>query len=380
MPFEERTVMDQREAMALKALDERYSVTEVARMFGVTRPTVRLWRDRYRELGRSGLEDRSHRPHNSPSRIEEEMEQLILAEWEKVGFGSKKIRRRLADDHPELELPARSTIDGILARNGKVKHRRARRQIDRGPFTARYEATQPGELMTADHKGEFRLRNGVYCYPLTLKDRVSHFVSTCKATRSTSLAEAWPPIEHTFREYGCPVALHSDNGPPFGSPNGPFSLLSVKLMMLGIQPVFSRPGKPQDNGSHERMHRELKAFATRPPEASFAAQQRRFDAFLKMYNVERPHEAIDQQRPAKVFNGFMRAFPRRRPKPEYAAALETRKVSDMGYIKWRDQRIFVSSTLASQTIALEAADEGLLHVHFYGFVIGKIDERAGEFI
>jgi putative transposase len=220
----------------------------------------------------------------------------------------------------------------------------------------------------------------VYCYPLTLKDRVSHFVCTCKASRSTSFDDAWPAIENTFREYGCPFAFHSDNGPPFGSSNGRLSSLGVRLMMLGIQPVFSRPGKPQDNGSHERMHRELKAFATRPPEASFQAQQKRFDAFMQMYNVERPHEAIDQQRPAKLFNGFARPFPRRTPKPEYPSQMEKRKVSELGYIKWRDHRIFISSTLAGHTIALDAEHGPLWQVHFYGFTIGKLDESANEFL
>lgn len=379
MPFEERTVVDQREEVALKALDARYSVSEVARMFGITRPTVRLWRDRYRESGRSGLTDRSHRPHSSPLKTDEEIEQLIVAEREKTKFGSKKILRRLQDEHPELELPARSTIDGILSRHGLVQQRRRLRDLERTPFMMRYQATEPGELMTGDHKGEFRLRSGVYCYPLTLKDRISHFVCKCKALRSTSFDEAWPEIENTFREFGCPLAFHTDNGPPFGSPNGRFSLMSVNLMSLGIQPVFSRPGKPQDNGSHERMHRELKAFATRPPEATFPAQQKRFDAFTYMYNVERPHEAIGQDRPAKRFNGFARPFPKRKPKPEYASVMEKRKVSVSGDIKWRDQKIFISTTLAGKTIALDAIDDGVWQVHFFGFAIGKIDERTNEF-
>jgi putative transposase len=380
MPFEERTVVDLRELMALRALDERHSVTEVAEMYGVSRPTVRLWRDRYRELGRAGLEDRSHRPNTSPKATDDAITQMILADRKKTGFGSKKIRRRLQDDHPELTLPARSTIDGILARHGMVEHRSRRRKLDRAPLMARYQATEPGELMTADHKGEFRLLNGIYCYPLTLKDRVSHFMCECKASGSTSFDEAWPAIENVFRELGCPRAFQSDNGPPFGPTNGRLSLMSVRLMMLGIRPVFSRPGKPQDNGSHERMHRELKAFATRPPEASFKAQQKRFDAFVRMYNFERPHEAIDQQRPAKLFNGFARPFPRRRPTPEYADRAEKRKVSSSGSIKWRDKQIFVSSTLAGQTIALEPVDESLWTIHFYDFVIGKLDESRNEFV
>lgn len=380
MPFEERTIVDLREEMALKALDERFSVTEVAAMFGVSRPTVRLWRDRYREFGRIGLEDQSHKPHTSPAKTGEEIEKLIVAERVKWNFGSKKILRRLADEHPELELPARSTVDGILSRKGLVKPRKRTRRLDRAPFMTRYEAAEPGELMTADHKGEFRLQTGVYCYPLTLKDRVSHRVLACEALRSTSLGEAWPCIERVFREHGLPQAFQSDNGPPFGNPNGRFSRLSVRLMSLDIQPVFGRPGKPQDNGSHERMHRELKAFATRPAAASFPAQQKRFNEFMRMYNLERPHEAIGMRRPANIFKGMLREYPKKKTKPEYEPHMEARKVSSSGEIKWRNRQIFITEPLAGETVALEATDDGIWTVRYYRFVIGKIDERTGEFL
>lgn len=380
MPIEERTIVDLREQMALRAIDERYSVSEVAKMFGVTRPTVRLWRDRYQKFGRGGLEDRSHRPHTSPTQTSEEIEKLIIEDrlaWE---FGSKKILRRLADEHPELVLPARSTIDGILSRHGLVKPTKRSRRLDRAPFMSRYEATQPGELMTADHKGEFRLQTGPYCYPLTLKDRVSHYMLACKALSSTSFEEAWPCIERVFREHGRPSAFQSDNGPPFGNTNGRFSRMSVRLMALDILPVFGRPGRPQDNGSHERMHRDLKAFATRPAAASFAAQQKRFDEFIHMYNVERPHEAIDMQRPAKVYNGAPREYPKRKLKAEYEPHLETRKVFSNGSIKWRNRDIFITEPLAGESVALEPTDDGIWTVRYFRFVIGKIDEREGRFI
>lgn len=380
MPFEERTIVNQREEMALRALDERFTVTEVAVLFGVTAPTVRLWRDRYRESGRAGLDDRSHRPHTSPKQTSEEIESLIVAEREQWKFGSKKILRRLQDEHPDLALPARSTIDGILSRRGLVIHRPRRRHLDRAPFMTRYEATEPGELMTADHKGEFRLRKGPYCFPLTLKDRVSHWMHACRALPSTSFDHAWPWIERVFREHGCPYAFQSDNGPPFGNPNGRFSRLSVRLMALDIQPVFGRPGQPQDNGSHERMHRELKAFATSPSSASFSAQQKRFDEFIHMYNYERPHEAIAMERPATLYKGSSRPYPSKKPKPLYQPHMETRKVSANGTIKWRDREIFLTQPLAGQTIALEPTDDGIWSVRFYRFFIGKLDERENQFL
>jgi transposase InsO family protein len=269
MPYKERTIVDWREEMALRALDKRYTVSEVARAFGVSRPTVRLWRERYREQGRGAMLDRSHAPESCPHRTGEQVEALIVAERKRWGWGSRKILKRLEESHPELVLPARSTADAILARHGLIERRRGGRSAGRSPFVRRYEASEPGELTTIDHKGEFRLGSGRYCYPLTMVDSVSRYVLACEALDSTSFQRAWPVIERVFREHGLPVAMQSDNGPPFGATNGRFSQLSVALMALGVQPIFGRPGVPQDNARHERMHRELKRRATRPlPRAS----------------------------------------------------------------------------------------------------------------
>ena len=187
-------------------------------------------------------------------------------------------------------------------------------------------------------------------------------------------------IEQVFREHGLPVAMQSDNGPPFGSPNGSFSTMSVRLMQLGVLPVFSRPAHPQDNGRHERMHLDLKAATTRPPAYTLAAQQKKFNEFIECYNLERPHEGIDMQRPASVFQSSPRPFPRYQRKPQYAAHFETRKVSESGNIKWQNHGIFIAHPFRGQTLGIEPTDDGICTVHFYGFIVGKIDERTGDFI
>jgi transposase InsO family protein len=233
--------------------------------------------------------------------------------------------------------------------------------------------------MTIDHKGHFRLGNGRYCYPLTIVDSVSRYVLACSAVTSTRLVEAWPVIVDVFREYGLPRAMQSDNGPPFGTAQGGLSLMSVRLMMLGVLPVFSRPAHPQDNGRHERMHRDLKAETTRPPAATRASQQRSFDAFVERYNADRPHEALDMRRPLHVFKPSPRPYRSPRP-PEYPAYFETRKVTSIGQIRLRNRQIFVSSALAGQTIGLQPTDEHLYTVHFYHFVIGKVDTALNTFI
>ncbi len=379
MPLEERTIVDLREEMARRALDERYSVREVAEMFGVTRPTVRKWRERYRDQGRGGLEDRSHAPQSCPHRTQAKTEELILAERQRWGWGSKKILERLSESHPHILLPARSTADAILSRHGLVKTARVRRERSLTPFAQRYQAEKSGELTTIDHKGEFRLLNGRYCYPLTMVDSVSRFILACEALDSTSFHRAWPVILRVFREHGIPRAMQSDNGPPFGATNGKFSRLSVELMSLDIQPVFGRPGVPQDNGKHERMHRDLKRETAIEPAATFAGQQKLFNAFSYTYNVERPHEGVGMKRPARLYTPSPRPYPRRKLRPEYAAHWEKRLVTSSGEIKWRQAQIFVSQALAGQTIALELTDNELWIVHFHRFRIGKLDERNNQF-
>lgn len=373
-------MVDLREEMALLALDERFTLTEVAERYGVTRPTVRLWRDRYREHGRSGMNDLSHAPRSCPHRIDEQIEQLIVEERKRFGWGAKKILRRLEDAHPELDLPGRSGVDAVLRRRGLVRPQRRRRDRVSSPFRARYAATAPGELMTIDHKGQFRMGNGKYCFPLTIADHVSRYLLACQALTSTSLSEAWPVITRVFREHGLPEAMQSDNGPPFGSPNGGLSTMSVRLMTLGVLPVFGRPAHPQDNGRHERMHLDLKAETTRPPALNQPAQQKRFDLFQMRFNVERPHEGIDMQRPANVFTPSPRPYPRRPSPPDYPAHFETRKVSANGQIKLGGHHVFIANALAGQIIGLEPVSEQLCAVHFYQFILGKLDTALNTFI
>jgi len=380
MPIMERTTVDIREEMALAALGGMFSVTEVADRYGVTRPTVRLWRERYRTLGRGGLNDDSHAPHGCPHQISEEIENLVVVERERFGWGSKKILRRLEDEHPEVELPSRSAVDAILRRRGMTAQRTRRRPRPRSPFLQRYTPSEPAELTTIDYKGQFSMGNGRYCFPLTMADSVSRYLLACHALSSTRLEEAWPVITGVFRKYGLPLAMQSDNGPPFGSPNGGLSTLSVRLMKLDILPVFSRPGRPQDNGKHERMHRDLKAETTRPPATDNAAQQRVFDAFQRRFNVDRPHESLQMRRPANVFQPSPRPYPQRIKRPEYPGHFEVRKVSSTGEIRLAGDNIFIGRALGGERIALEPIDDFLFVVHFYAFAIGKLDTASKTLI
>lgn len=380
MPIEEKTKVDIREEMAILALDRRLTVSEIARRFNVTRPTVRKWRERYRAGGRAGLEDRSHAPHSCPHKTSPEIEQMILAERRQVKVGSKKILRRLEDEHPDIEFPSRTTVDGILKRYDLVQPRRRRRK-GKTPFAQKYAATKSGELMTLDFKGEFRLTNSEYCYPLTVMDFESRYLLGCEALRSTCFRGAWPVLQLIFREHGLPVAVLSDNGPPFG-PTGlaRLSTMSVHLMQLDVQPVFIRPGNPQENGRHERMHLDLKNWATIPPEGSFPKQQERLDAFQKFWNEERPHEALDLDRPVHRYERSPRPYPEKIEQPEYPGHFETRLVAKTGTFKWNSEYIFLGSPLHGQRIGLERTGEALLNVYYYDYLIATLDEREGKII
>jgi transposase InsO family protein len=376
MPLEEKTIVDIREEMALAAMAPGATVTGVAARFGVSRPTVRLWRERYREEGRSGLDDRSHATLSCPHRTDPAIEDLFVVERKRWGWGSKKLLQRLSEAFPDIALPGRSTVDDILWRRGLVALRTEKRRAKApGATAARYKATDPSELTTIDYKGHFRLRDGRTCYPLTMMDSVSRYLLACEALPSTDFRHAWPVIERVFRDYGLPHAMQSDNGPPFGSSQGRFSTMSVMLMSLGVQPVFSRPGKPQDNGRHERMHRDLKGDIAQHRGSTLSEQQRFFDRFRHVYNVERPHEGIGQQRPARRFRPSTRPFPRKPRAPEYPLHWEKRRVMCNGVLRWHSNDIFLSEPFGGHTVAFEPIDCDLWLVWFHEFIVGTFDEK-----
>ena len=379
MPIKTTTIVDQRERIALMALSERYTIREIAELFEVSRPTVYDYVRRYQQGGRQELDDRSRAPHH-PRRTAEAVVGRIIEDRKRFGFGSKKIRRRMFDDDPDTPWPARSTIDAILRGHDLVKPRRRRKRFQ-SPFARTYDARLPGELTTIDFKGAFRLRNSRWCYPLTMADAVSRYVLACEALPSIGIDGVWPIVERVFRENGLPKAVLSDNGPPFGGHGvSRFSAFSVRLMELGIQPVFITPGHPEQNGSHERMHRTLKERIATHRAASFAEQQRLFNDFRTMYNFERPHEALHMDRPAQRHRSSPRRFPPVPPPMEYDSSLEVRSVFGTGHIRLHNIAIFVSHALVGRRVGLEPIDDHLYNVHFGSFLIGKLDEKERRFV
>ncbi|HWW60026.1 MAG TPA: integrase core domain-containing protein, partial [Thermoanaerobaculia bacterium] len=289
--------------------------------------------------------------------------------------------RRLQDEDPNVEWPSRSTIDAMLKRAGLVtRRRRGNRRFAPVRAKGTYETAAPGEVMTADYKGQFRLRNGRYCYPLLIADPASRYLLACDAFGDITLEQTWGTMVRVFREQGLPSIMHTDNGMPFGtSGKGPFSTIAVRLMSYGIQPSFSRPGHPEDNGRHERLNKTLLEHTAIDPAHDNAGQQALFDRFRQMYNDERPHESLGQDRPAHRHRPSPRAFTEAPPTIEYEPHFETQLVDGRGRMYWRGDRIYISEGFARQRLGFERVDETGWRVHFGDFVIGHFDSARKLF-
>ena len=365
--------MDERLRFVAKLLDGE-SMTGLCREFGISRKTGYKIFARYKDQGAEALCDRSRRPVRYANQLPAQIESLIVRlKQEKPHWGARKIRellvRRLDGD---IRIPATSTIHAVLHRHGLVKAiGRPRSRATGTPLSA---GIAPNHLWCADFKGEFKLGNGQYCYPLTVTDHASRFLLLCEALESTREDTAITAFEQLFRERGLPAAIRSDNGVPFASPNALFNLsrLSVWWLRLGIAIERIKPGHPQQNGRHERMHLTLKKEATRPPGMNSLQQQARFDAFVQEFNTERPHEALAMMTPAEMYSASPTPC---RGLPDLTYPLHDRDVvvTACGRICMHRKRINVSHVLAGQRVGIKEVDEGIWIVSFMQYDLGYID-------
>jgi transposase InsO family protein len=365
--------MDERLRFVAKLL-EGEAMTDACREFGISRKTGYKIFNRYKEMGSEALSDRSRRPVRYANQLPHQIETLIVRfKREKPHWGARKIRellvRRLDGD---LRIPAKSTIHAVLHRNGLVKGlKRPRHRPTGTPLSV---GTSPNDLWCVDFKGEFKLGNGQYCYPLTVTDHASRYLLLCEALESTREATAITAFEQLFVERGLPSFIRSDNGVPFASPNALFNLsrLSVWWLRLGIAIERIQPGKPQQNGRHERMHRTLKQETTRPPGMNSLQQQGRFDAFTREFNGERPHEALAMKTPAEVYSASPRVYG---GLPELTYPLHDRDVvvTACGRICLHRKRVNLSHVFAGQRVGIKEVDEGIWIVSFMHYDLGYID-------
>jgi transposase InsO family protein len=373
MPWKESSVMEERLRFVARLLDGE-PMTDMCREFGISRKTGYKIFDRYKEHGLEALTDRSRRPVRSANQLPQQIESLIVRlKGEKPHWGARKIRellvRRLAGD---VRVPAKSTIHAVLDRHGLVK--RIGRPRHRATGTPLSQGAAPNALWCADFKGEFKLGNGQYCYPLTVTDHASRFLLLCEALESTREDLAFTAFDQLFAERGLPLAIRSDNGVPFASPNALFNLskLAVWWLRLGITIERIKPGHPQQNGRHERMHLTLKKEATRPPGMNSLQQQARFDTFVHEFNVERPHEALAMKCPAEVYATSTRPYG---GLPDLVYPLHDRDilVTACGRICLHRKKINISTVLAGHTLGIKQVDEGIWLASFMHYDLGYFD-------
>lgn len=382
MPWSETSPMDERARFVLDAFSDCFTMTALCERYGISRKTGYKWIKRYRGGGDPACADKSRAPRSHPNTTPEDVVELIVQLRKKYSeAGPRTLLWHLEKLDARRVWPSPSTIGEILKRHDLIKPRRRRRpRMTWSP--ARTPVDAPNRVWTADFKGQFRLRNGLLCYPLTILDGHTRFLLTCRALRTTATAPARSGFEATFEEFGLPDVIRTDNGVPFAAPTSVLGLsgLSVWLLKLGIRLERSRPGKPQDNGAHERMHRTLKAGACRPARGTFSAQQRALNEFRRIYNEERPHHALGMQTPASLYEPSERIYPGEAPEPVYPLHFETRRITKIGVFRWHRKQIFVTEALRNETLGLEWIADGLWSVFFGDVLLGRFDEENSQFL
>jgi len=371
--------MDQRVAFIADWLRDEWTMSDLAYRYGISRKTAYKWVARYTGDPAHGLADRSRAPTQHGRAMADEVRDAVLAlRRAHPHWGPKKLRAVLRDRAPRGAWPAASTMGDLLRREGLSQPRRRARYVV--PLTQPLAAaTAPNDVWTADFKGWFRTGDGTRCDPLTIADACSRWVFCCRIVSPTDLGVR-PWFERTFREYGLPRALRTDNGPPFATP-GPAQLsqLAVWWLKLGIQLDRIAPGHPEQNGRHERFHLTLQQETTTPPARTPRQQQTRFDRMRREFNTERPHEALGQQPPSRVHVVSSRPYPTRLEDPWYDATHEIRRVRHNGEIKWRGDLVFISTAVRREVVGIAETEHGDWIVRFMHLELGRIDRQTRRF-
>ncbi|MEI8611764.1 DDE-type integrase/transposase/recombinase [Enterovibrio norvegicus] len=375
MPWKETCKADKKVSLVGDWLSGNYTKTMLSRRYGVSRPTVDKWLNRYIDLGVDGLVERSRRPltcsHQTDPKV---IEAILNVKQEHVHWGPKKINDRLASLYPEQRWPADSTTGAILKNAGLVKPRKHKPRVSPYPHPLT-SSTYSCDVWNIDFKGDKALGNGKRCYPLTVTDDFSRYLLACEGLESTALASTQVVLEKLFEEHGLPNVIKSDNGTPFASRSiGGLSRLSIWLIKLGIVPERIDKGCPTQNARHERMHRVLKAETMSPMSHSFKAQQKRFDEFRFNYNELRSHEGLNRKTPKSVYRQSPVRYSDRELRIFYADDTEIRSVKHSGEIKWKGKYVYVGQLLACEKIALKRCGEKRWELYFGFFLLGYLNE------
>lgn len=379
MSWVETDAMKEKVKFVLANETREYAFNELCYRFNISCKTGHKWVNRYNEEGFEGLNERSRAPHRSPGQTPEEIQRMILQlRVDRPKWGPNKIIHWLLQEYPTMPWPAVSTAGELLKRHGMVKPRKKRRRVPAytQPFGACEEANDSWSI---DYKGQFRLGNERWCYPLTITDNYSRYLLACDAFERISGVHVKGVLERLFKEHGLPKVIRSDNGSPFASRSlAGLSQLSVWLMRLGIKHERIRSGHPEENGRHERMHRTLKDETAKPAEADMLMQQVRFNHFTADYNTNRPHEGINHQRPEWLYERSARPYPYYVEKIEYSNEYVSRMVRQNGTMKWGGKEVLISGALSGERIGLLPISEVEWGVYFGTQLLGIFNEKTGQ--
>jgi putative transposase len=370
--------MDERLRFVARLL-EGEKMAELCREFDISRKTGYKIFTRYKDIGLEGLTDRSRRPYRQANRLPFQIETLILSlKRDHPSWGAPKIREKLRRRHPDLKPPAVSTVHAVLDRHDLVAHGRDRRYKAQG--TTLSTPTSPNDLWCADFKGEFMLADKRYCYPLTITDFATRYLICCDALASTHAKPAFTVFERAFKDFGLPKSIRTDNGTPFASASAIFGLtrLSVWWLRLGIGLERIQPGKPTQNGRHERMHLTLKKETTKPAANNFLQQQEKFDRFIDCFNQERPHQGLGMQYPGELYQRSARQYHGLDPL-EYPFHDRTVAVTMCGRVCFGSRKINLSTVFAGQNVGVKEVDEKVWLISFMQYDLGFFDHESNRF-
>jgi len=377
MPWNNTSVKQMRFEFVKQALKGNKVFIDLCKSFGISTKTGYKWIRRYVEGGIESLEDRSRRPINQPNATPQEIEDLIIAVRKQYSsWGAKKIRPFLIKRYPEILLPSETTISNILKRKGYTTKRRNKLKLAETPILE--EATQPNQVWTIDFKGWWKTGDDKICEPFTVQDMYSRYILYCEPVTKRTGNNIWSIMEELFKKYGMPERCRSDNGPPFASLGiGRLTSFVIRLVRAGITPEWIRPGKPQDNGKHERMHRIIKAEVALEPAPTLAKQRLQLQEFQPYYNDIRPHEALDGKTPSEIYLPSDRLWIGADQSPEYPDDYLVRKVGLSGQINVHGHEVFISERLKRDFVGLKEQSQGTYDIFYGPLILGTFCTTQG---
>lgn len=382
MPWQETDVVDQRTEFVLRVLRGGEGFGEICREYGISRKTGYKWKERFIQEGLAGLGDESRRPKTSPSELSETMVcQIIKLKHAHPGWGPRKLRTVLARTGSPSELPSESSFKRVLDKAGLVMRRRCRTTSEQGRLTMPVKPERPNHIWTIDFKGWWYTRDKSRFEPLTIRDGYSRYVLCAQALHNARTDTVQAAMVRVFEKHGIPEVIRSDNGSPFAAVHSPLGLsrLSAWWLTLGIDLDRIKPGRPDQNGGHERMHRDVMSEVECRPQEDSVAQQGALDVWRQTFNEERPHEALGMRVPKEVYEPSPRKYDPAPIELEYPQGYAVRKVSGNGAVKIANHQTLISTALVGCNVGLQPITSERYAVWFCRLRLGELDLSTDKF-